>query len=100
MYDLPNPNKFIKNIKKILDKDGIFIVEVADLRLTLKNNVFDTFCHEHLEYYSLKSISNLMERNNLKIFDHEYLSVNGGSSRYFITHKESEIKIKIKKNYK
>ena len=94
LYDLPKPNKFIKNIKKILDKDGIFIVEVADLRLTLKNNVFDTFCHEHLEYYSFKSLSNLMKRNNLKIFDHEYLSVNGGSSRYFITHKKSEIKIK------
>lgn len=96
LYDLPNPNKFMKDIKKILDKDGIFIVEVADLCLTLKNNVFDTFCHEHLEYYSLKSLSNLMKRNGLKIFDHEYLPVNGGSSRYFITHKKSEIKIKNK----
>ncbi len=96
LYDLPNPNKFLQDVKKILDVNGVFIVEVADLHLTLKNNIFDTFCHEHLEYYSLKSLNNLIQKNNLKIFDHEYLSVNGGSSRYYITHKESKIKIKKK----
>jgi SAM-dependent methyltransferase len=92
LYDLPDPNKFIKDIKKILDKNGVFIVEVADLYLTYKNNIFDTFCHEHLEYYSFTSLKNLIESNDLKIFNHEYLSVNGGSSRYFITHKDSNIK--------
>jgi len=99
LYDLPNPNKFVKDIKSILDKNGIFIIEVADLHLTLKNNVFDTFCHEHLEYYSYKSLNLLFRKNGLKIFDHEYLSINGGSSRYYITHKNSNLKInkRIKK---
>ena len=93
MYDLPNPNKFIKDINKILDKDGVFIIEVADLYLTMKNNVFDTFCHEHLEYYSYKSLNKLITKNGLKIFDHKYLSINGGSSRYYISKKNSKFKV-------
>lgn len=98
LYDLPDPNKFIKDIKKVLDNQGVFIVEVADLHLTLKKNIFDTFCHEHLEYYSFKSLNYLIKKNNLKIFDHEYLQVNGGSSRYYITHKEANINTKKKLN--
>ena len=96
LYDLPDPNKFIKDIKEVLDKEGVFIIEVADLYLTLKKNIFDTFCHEHLEYYSFKSLNYLIKKNNLKIFDHEYLQVNGGSSRYYITHKEANFKTKRK----
>ncbi len=98
LYDLPDPNKFVNDIKKILDVNGILIIEVADLYLTLKNNVFDTFCHEHLEYYSYKSLNKLFSSNGLKIFDHEYLQTNGGSSRFYIAHKNSQIEIKKKIN--
>ena len=41
-YDLKDPNKFIKDVKKILDKEGIFILEHADLLCVIKNNLFDT----------------------------------------------------------
>ena len=85
-------------MKKILHKDGVIIIEVADLYKTIKNNVFDTFCHEHLEYYSYQTINFLMKKNNLKIFDHEYHDINGGSSRFYVCHKEKKIKISKKIN--
>ena len=95
-YDLKNPNKFLSGIKKILDIDGIFILEHADLLSLLKNNLFDTICHEHLEYYSSKIIFDLMKRNRLRVFDVQKNNVNGGSTRYYISHDTSKFNTKTK----
>ena len=96
-YDLKNPNKFIKEVKEILDEKGVFILEHADLLSIVKNNLFDTICHEHLEYYSSKVIIEMMKRNGLEVFDHEFNDINGGSSRYYICHRKVNYKIKQKK---
>ena len=95
-YDLHNPNKFLQDIKKILDSDGVFILEHADLLSIIKNCQFDTICHEHLEYYSSKVIIELMKKNDLRVFNIKPNSINGGSMRYFICHEYS----KYKNNYK
>ncbi len=91
-YDLKNPLKFIGDIKKILHKDGIFILEHADLLSIIRKNLFDTICHEHLEYYSSKIIINIMKSHNLRVFDLKSNGINGGSMRYFISHKLSQFK--------
>ena len=96
-YDLKSPNNFIKGVKSILDKEGIFVLEHADLLSIIKNNLFDTICHEHIEYYSTKVIIEMMNRNRLKVFDHEFNSINGGSSRYYICHQKANYKMKQKK---
>ena len=88
-YDLKKPIFFVKDIKKILHKDGIFILEHADLLSIVKNCLFDTICHEHLEYYSSKIIINLMKKNKLRVFDIKQNNINGGSMRYFICHNNS-----------
>ena len=66
-YDLKNPNKFVRAIKKILGKNGIFVLEHTDLLCIIKKNLFDTICHEHLEYYSSKVIIEMMQKNQLKV---------------------------------
>ena len=45
----------------------------------LKTNSFDTICHEHLEFYSLKQIDWILSRANLKVIDVEFNNINGGS---------------------
>ena len=96
-YDIKDPNKFLSDIKMCLDKNGIFVIEQSNLAYMIKLNSFDTICQEHLGYYSTYVIESLMTNNNLKIFDHEYNPSNGGSSRYYITHKENNnIKINNK----
>ena len=55
-YDLPDPVKFAQNIKRIIGDDGIWVSEQSYCPFMLKNNSFDTICHEHLEYYTIKSI--------------------------------------------
>ena len=96
-YDLPKPNNFLNDVKKILHKDGIFVLEHADLYSIYKNNVFDTICHEHLEYYSSSVIFDMLKKHNLEVFDHNYNEINGGSSQYFICHKNSKYKINYKR---
>ncbi|MBD1161452.1 methyltransferase domain-containing protein [Pelagibacterales bacterium SAG-MED15] len=98
-YDLEDPNIFLNAINKLLDKNGIFYLEFQDLLKIIKNNMFDTICHEHLEYYSVTFINNILRKHNLRLFDHKYNEINGGSSSYFICHKDSVYKTnKIKIN--
>ena len=97
-YDLRDPNKFIREIKKILDDKGVFVLEHVDLYYIIKNNIFDTICHEHLIFYSSKIIIEMMKNNGLKVFNHEYNEINGGSSRYYICH--SKANFKVSKNIK
>lgn len=97
-YDLKNPNKFLKEISEIIHKQkGIFILEHTDLLSIIKYNLFDTICHEHLAYYSAKVIMKMVKKNNLKVFDISTNQINGGSTRFYICHKDSNYIVKNKK---
>lgn len=83
-YDLDDPNTFVKDIKEILHPEGIFIIQMSYLPSMLKQNAFDNICHEHIEYYSLFSLENLLKKHGLEIFDVELNDINGGSFRIYI----------------
>ena len=61
-YDLKDPNSFLKDVRKLLEDDGIFLLEFADLLSIVKYKLFDTICHEHLEYYSAKVILKMLKK--------------------------------------
>ncbi len=86
LYDLPDPNKFMKKIKKNLAPTGIFIAQLMALSPMIENNDLGNICHEHIEYYSYKSLVTLYERNGLEIFKVEKNDMNGGSYRIFARH--------------
>ena len=96
-YDLSNPSEFLKLIEKKIEKNGIFHVEIAYLPLIYKTFSFDTFCQEHLTYYSFKSFENLIKNTNLKILDYEINSINGGSINFNLSLKNSKNKVHSKK---
>ena len=83
-YDMEKPNKFISDVKKIMKEDGICIIQQNYLVGMLKLNAFDNIVHEHLEYYSLLSLSNLLDKYDLEVFDVELRELNGGSFRTYI----------------
>jgi len=88
-YDFDDPNIATKDIKDVLHEDGVCVIQVSYLLDTIRDMNFYDVVHEHLEYYSLKSINYLMERNGLKIIDATTNFVNGGSLRVLVTHKEN-----------
>ena len=85
-YDLPDPNDFIVGIKKVLAPEGIWVLELSYLYSMIEANAFDTICHEHLEYYSLLSLTKLLSQNELKIISVELNHSNGGSMRVSVMH--------------
>jgi len=91
-YDLEDPTSFVEDIRKCLDANGVWIIQMNYLGLMLENNTFDNISHEHLEYYSLLSLSNLLERHYLEAFDVELNDVNGGSFRIYVKHKGAQVK--------
>jgi NDP-4-keto-2,6-dideoxyhexose 3-C-methyltransferase len=80
-YDLPSPLKFAQDIKSILAQDGIWVSEQSYCVTMLENNSFDTICHEHLEYYTLKQFQFIANHVGLQIINVTLNSCNGGSFR-------------------
>lgn len=79
-YDLEDPQAFVRQVSSILDPTaGVWHFEQSYLPSMLKTTSYDTICHEHVEYYSLRQIQWLTDRADLKIIDVELNDVNGGS---------------------
>lgn len=91
-YDLAAPLSFVEDIREILHPDGIWVLEQSYMPTMLAMNSFDTVCHEHLEYYSLKQIDWLLRKNGLRMFDVEFNDINGGSFRIYACHHNSAFK--------
>jgi NDP-4-keto-2,6-dideoxyhexose 3-C-methyltransferase len=78
---MPDPNKFVEDVAKSLDQHGVWIIQQNYLLTTMELSAVDNFCHEHIEYYTLKSLERLLEIHWLAV-NEVYLSmVNGGSIR-------------------
>jgi hypothetical protein len=78
-YDVPEPVEFVKSISNLLTKNGVWHLEQSYLPSMMRNMSFDTVCHEHLMYYSIRSIENIISKFNLKIIHVNLNEVNGGS---------------------
>lgn len=91
-YDLPDPLKFAKEINSILKKNGVWHIELSYMPMMIKNRSYDTICHEHLEYYSLKSLKYLLTKAGLKITNLSFNQINGGSIEVDVVKKSSKYK--------
>jgi len=78
-YDVERPLEFVATIRDFLAPDGVWHFEQSYMPLMLKRCAYDTICHEHIEYYSLRQIQWMIDRNDLKIIDLHINDVNGGS---------------------
>lgn len=90
-YDLEDPHKFLDDVKAILADNGIFVIQMMDFMSMVKYNDFPNLCHEHLEYYTLRVLKNLLEQHGLEIFDVEFNGINGGSMRVYVRHDSTKI---------
>ena len=68
-YDLEDPNQFVSNIAKILDENGIWVIELKYLPTMILKNAFDEIVHEHLEYYHFSVIECMLKKYGLKVID-------------------------------
>ncbi len=92
-YDLEDPVHFAEDIAQILEDDGIWVMEQSYLPLMIETNSYDTVCHEHLEFYTLKQIDWIAEKAALKVIDVVTNDVNGGSFRVVLAKKNAGFKV-------
>lgn len=91
-YDIENRTKFLTDLERILDDEGIWVLQLSYTPLMLEQLAFDNICHEHLYYYSLSDIKRLFEQHNFKIMDCQINSTNGGSFRLYVMKNKCENK--------
>ena len=97
-YDMEDPNQFIRDASRVLARDGVFIAQLMTLKPMLESNDLGNICHEHLEYYTYRSLTYLFENNGLEIYKVEENRINGGSYRIF-ARRFDKGSIKLKENY-
>jgi hypothetical protein len=90
-YDLVDPHPFIKDINKVLDDNGIWVLQLSYTPLMIQQLAFDNICHEHAYYYSLNSLQKLFAQHDLKIVDCSLNDVNGGSFRVYVQKQIADI---------
>lgn len=95
---VPDPNEIFKGVNTLLDNNGIFVLEVPHLESIIDHNQYDNIFHEHIGFHSLKSIMDLSNRNNLKVFEVEKINSQGGSLRCYICKESLDKKISKKIN--
>jgi hypothetical protein len=76
-------HSIVEGILDLLDPDGVFISESHYLIGLLDRLQYDTVYHEHLRYYSVNSLANLLQMHGLEIFHARPIPSHGGSIRVY-----------------
>ena len=97
-YDLERPNEFLQEVKRLLHKDGVFVIQMNDLLSMITNKTWDNIGHEHLEYYTFTTLRPLLEWNGLYPYHVEFNEVNGGSMRVYIRHFKGPESMRVRKS--
>lgn len=84
---IENVNQVTQNIKELLEGKGVFISESHYLYRLLKTLQYDTVYHEHLRYYSLHSLEQVLNQNGLEAFHAKEIPTHGGSIRVYAARK-------------
>lgn len=95
---IENIHAVVEAIVSMLAPNGVFVSESHYLPALIDTLQYDTIYHEHLRYYSLLSLSYLMECHGLEIFDCKEIPTHGGSIRVYACRKgEREISVNVER---
>nr|NGX63722.1 Ubiquinone biosynthesis O-methyltransferase [Candidatus Anoxychlamydiales bacterium] len=93
-FHLEELHSVTDGIKENLKDDGVFVVQFMYMKNIMENIAFDQIYHEHLLYYTLKTIEILLNRHGFSLFDAYFSSIHGGSIIGFASHKGKKDKTK------
>jgi hypothetical protein len=76
-------HSIVEGILHLLGPDGVFISESHYVIGLMDRLQYDTVYHEHLRYYSLSSLANLLQMHGLEPFHARAIPTHGGSIRVY-----------------
>lgn len=80
---IEDPHDVVEGIRALLADDGVFISESHYLKPLVETLQYDTIYHEHLRYYSLRSLSFLLAMHGLEVVHARPIPTHGGSIRVY-----------------
>ena len=90
-YDVEDPRDFAINVRNLLKDNGVWIFEVAYWPLMLENLAYDSIVNEHIVHYHLAPLEIMLDKINLKVFNAQKTTTNGGSIMVHVCKKDCEI---------
>lgn len=88
-FHLEELHSVCRGVKNLLDDEGVFVVQFMYLKDIIEHCAFDAIYHEHLCYYTLKSLMNLMEMHDMVMIDAYEHPIHGGSMMAKFVHSTS-----------
>ena len=64
---VPDPNDFLRGIRLSLKDDAVGLVEIPNLHKDLKNKRFYNFFPDHLNYFSVRNLRFVLEKNGFSV---------------------------------
>ncbi len=77
---------FVEAISMSLDKFGIWCLEFPYWKTNMETKQYDQIYHEHVYFYLIEPLKQLLERFNLRIIKATPKPIHGGSLRLLISH--------------
>ncbi|MBF0328704.1 MAG: class I SAM-dependent methyltransferase [Nitrospirae bacterium] len=84
-----NPHVLMKGVTTLLSDSGYLVIENSYLLNTIENNEFDQVYHEHMFYYSIRSMMALLNIHGLRLIDVMTSLIHGGSI-VFVAKREND----------
>ena len=87
MCHIANLHSVMEGVKRLLKPSGVLLVEDPYLGDIVQQTAYDQIYDEHAFYFSLGSITRLVEQHGLEVVEAQAQPVHGGSMRYVIAPK-------------
>lgn len=78
---VPDLHDFASGFEPLLATGGVVSIECHHLLSLIQQRQFDTIYHEHLQYFSLGTLSRTLAAHGLRVFAAEQIPTQGGSLR-------------------
>ncbi|MFL2771761.1 MAG: class I SAM-dependent methyltransferase [Rhodospirillaceae bacterium] len=90
LYDIEALSDFMTDVQSLLANDGVWFTEQSHAGAMFDQLCYDSICHEHVTYLTLKILMDLGKKVGLKAIDTRRNSVNGGSFSVLFAQDDSD----------
>ena len=81
-----SPHEMVSAARDLLNDGGYFVIENAYVLNTIENGEFDQVYHEHMFYFSIRSMRALLRMHGMRLVDVTMSLVHGGSIIFVAAH--------------
>ena len=93
--NIDNLKNVFKGISHLLGSNGYFVMETFSLKGVIEKNLIDNIYHEHLSYFTIKTLIRFAKKFDLYICSADHISIKGGSIRFIFSKKKRKQNAKL-----